>query len=138
MFIFKVPENKNHVKSSLTTEFIFNLNAMIDEIENRQVTNPKRKRTKTTVTHENTLSRDRVGIAEKCSDDAMPCNNINCRWVQYLHYFYANKYGYWLLPAVTQNDHCEVCRLVNSGLNKMSDFQLSKDLKVCVGGKTIN
>lgn len=136
MFIFKTPENKNHVKSSLTTEFLFNLKSMIDEKE-QEVMMQSEKRQRTNYSDTAKLTRDLQNKSEKCSETAMPCNNTKCRWLQYLHYFYADKVGYWVLPAVTVEDHCEVCRLVNNGIHKMSEFQLSKDLKVCVNGKVL-
>jgi len=107
---------------------------MIDEKGDKAIT-PARKRIKKNPTDFFKYSRLNINKAEKCDENTMPCNNIKCRWIQFLHYFYAKKLGYWLLPAVTPEDHCEVCRLVNTGERKLSEFQISRDLKVCVDGK---
>ena len=136
MFIFKTSESKNQVKASLTTEFIFNIKTIIDE-KNKQDETPVRKRVKQYHNDFLTFSRININNSEKCDENTMPCNNIKCRWLQFLQYFYAKTLGYWLLPEVTPENHCEVCRLVNSGERKLSDFQISKELKVCIDGKVL-
>lgn len=109
---------------------------MIDE-KTQENQSHQRKRVKVEHYKPLTYNRTNINKAEKSTDNTMPCNNIKCRWIQYLHYFYAKSLGFWLLPAVTPEDHCEVCRLVNTGERKLSDFQISKDFKVCIDGKIL-
>ena len=134
MLIFKSAENKNYVKSSLITEFIFNLNSFID-LKNEP--SYKKHKVCTPSINTNKLLKRNVEIGSAVTPGTMPCVNIECRWLQFLTYFYSHKLGYWSLPAVTQEDHCEICRLINTTDVKFSDIQISKDMIACVNGKKL-
>lgn len=139
-YVYKDQENRNHVKSSLITEFVYELNSLInikDDEGDSHETPHKRRNTQCYAPSTLTMSPT-YALGTKVEDDHIPCLNPKCRWLQFQHYFYAHKIGYWLLPASDEDTlHCEICRRLNAGECKFSDIRITKNSEVCIRGTTI-
>jgi hypothetical protein len=132
MLVFKTPENRNHVKTSLIIEFIHKLKTL--KTNKKNICNSKRKLP--LCINDKKMKRS-TNIGVKVKDGYLPCTNINCYWIQFLTYFYAKKFGVWLLPAVTEEGHCEICRRIKNETCKFSEIKLSKNMETCINGEKI-
>lgn len=135
MLIFKNNETRNQVKSALASEFINKLGNITVHVPEKRVK---------LVNNVNNVNPELVarlssslGVRVDPTSDILPCININCRWIEFLDYFYAKKVGYWSLPATTSNGHCEICRQINSGECRFSDIKISHDMVACVRDKKL-
>lgn len=79
---------------------------------------------------------DRIGYPVESDSDVIPCMNVDCRWVEYLELFYSSL-DFWLLPAVTEEDHCVICEMINGGECRRSDLRINTDKCVLVGGEVV-
>lgn len=131
MLVFKSNETRNQVKSALASEFI-------NKLGNIDVHVPEKRRRVDNYNPEPVARlSSSVGVRVDPTSDILPCINIDCRWIEFLEYFYAKKVGYWSLPATTSDGHCEICRQVNSGECRFSDIKISHDMVACVRDKPL-
>lgn len=131
---YKYNENKNHAKSSMIAEFIYNLQTILSN-RNSSGVPPRGPRTINMV---DLLVNTNVHVEDFLEWDGesrtTPCLNTSCEWLEYFVTFYSSKnIPIWPLPADPSHPrgHCKICQGLTTGIFRR------RDIKVVGGNKVL-
>lgn len=133
---YKYNENKNHAKSSMIAEFIFNLQTILTN-RNSSVGHPVEALG--SINMVDLLANTNVHVENFLEWDGesrtTPCLNTSCEWLEYFVTFYSSKkIPIWPLPADPGHPrgHCKVCQGVTTGIFRRRDIKVTGGNKVLI------
>lgn len=131
---YKYNENKNHAKSSMIAELIFNLQTILS---NRSSSVCPPVEVLGSISMADILANANVHVENFLEWDGesrtTPCLNTSCEWLQYFVTFYSSKgIPIWPLPADPSHPlgHCKICQGIASGAIRRRDIKVTGGNKV--------
>lgn len=129
---YKYNENKNHAKSSMMAEFIYNLQTILS---NRGSGPPPVG--PHTIPMVDLLVNTNVHVEDFLEWDGesrtTPCLNTSCEWLEYFVTFYGH-IPIWPLPADPSHPrgHCKICQGLATGIFRRRDIKVTGGNKVLI------
>jgi hypothetical protein len=120
---FKYSDNKNHVKTSMIAEFVYNLRAMLEARGDPPYSN-----------HRPPGEPPGEPMPTIPPGGTTPCLNVDCEWISYFLTYYTSKLTIWPLPADPSHPrgHCKVCKYINEEGGRRSHLRVTDDRKVVI------